>query len=105
MKRTDDNGSSLENDDDNGNSNNGVIEDFKKSKEELKKQREEKIKELEELDKQLQPASSDSTRYHYQPRSPKAPAQPKKEAGNQASIKKVSHPFFTNDLLFLRFLI
>jgi Putative stress-responsive transcriptional regulator len=105
LKRADDNSSSWDNDDNNNDDNNGAIEDFKKSKEELKKQREQKMKELEELDKELQPASGDSTRYHYQPGTPKAPARPKKDISKQASISNMVQPVFTNDLLFLKFLI
>ncbi len=92
LERTD----KLSNDDnEEDNTPNNAIDEFKKSKEQILKEKEQKLHELQEIDKQLQ-NDSDNSRYHYQPEKQKK-AEPVKKQSAQNTKQSV------NDLLMIRF--
>ncbi|MDE3142886.1 MAG: PspC domain-containing protein [Bacteroidota bacterium] len=88
-------------DDEDGNS----IEDFKKSKEQILRDKEQKLRELKEIDKQLQDSPADSSKYHYQPDTPKKSEIKKVAQTTDPKFRNTDFQFRTNDLLLLKFYI
>lgn len=81
--------------DEEDNSSNNAMDQFKKSKEQILREKEQKLRELQEIDKQLQDGT-DSNRYHYQPEKNKKADPVKKQS---ATINKQ----LFNDFLMMRF--
>lgn len=91
-------------DEDENDNSNETIEQFRKSKEQMEREKEQKLKELQEIDRELQKTDSthvDSSRYHYQPAAPAAPA-PKKIPAAQKSIAIADVPGIS-DMLMIKF--
>jgi len=93
-------------DDDNWNNDNNdqhsdAVEEFKKSKEQILKEKEQKLKELKDIDKELQ-NSDDSTRYHYQPESPKKTEPKKTIQSAQTKIEYSDRMFRLDNLLLIK---
>jgi len=101
LERTD----KLKDDDENNDNDNSnqTIEQFRKSKEQMQIEKEQKLKELQEIDKELQKTdstSTDSSRYHYRPAAPSAPA---KKAGVAEKNTAMSAVPGISDMLMIKF--
>jgi septation ring formation regulator EzrA len=86
----------------NDDSTDDVIKDFKKSKDQILKEKEQKLKELRDIDKELQNRNDSIQRYHYQPDNPRK-TEGKKTLQSAVQLPKTESLIRMSDLIMLRF--
>jgi phage shock protein PspC (stress-responsive transcriptional regulator) len=89
-------------DDEDNNSSNDAVEEYKKSKEQILREKEQKLKELQEIDKQLQ-APADSSKYHYKPEAPKKAETKKAVQSASTNVNTMDFPLSTTNFLMMKF--